>query len=106
MDRFTAIYNDTSGNRFALAETLFSPRLGLLWQPSETASYYGSYGSSYNTSGDTYQYAINQALTGTNSTLVNTPPEKSRNFEVGGKWDVFNQKAMLGVALFHSEKYN
>ncbi len=106
MDRFTAIYNDTSGNRFAMAETLFSPRVGLLWQPSETASYYGSYGSSYNTSGDTYQYAINQALTGTNSTLVNTPPEKSRNFEVGGKWDVLNQKAMLGVALFHSEKYN
>ncbi|MEN9475832.1 MAG: hypothetical protein RIS48_2554, partial [Pseudomonadota bacterium] len=34
------------------------------------------------------------------------PPEKSRNFELGSKFELFDNKASLGVALFHSEKYN
>ena len=63
-----------------------------------------SYGTSYNTSGDTYQYAVNIS-NGTNRT-ANTDPEKSRNFEIGGKWELFERKALAGVALFYSEKYN
>jgi catecholate siderophore receptor len=42
----------------------------------------------------------------TNLTTLNTPPEQSRNFEVGGKWELFEGKSLLGLALFHSEKYN
>jgi catecholate siderophore receptor len=41
-----------------------------------------------------------------NEKLANTPPEKSRNFEVGGKFELMDQKASLGLALFHSEKFN
>lgn len=106
LDRFAATYTDTASNQFSMGENLFSPRLGAIWQPNEAASYYVSYGTSYNTSGDTYQYAINAALSGNNLTLVNTPPEKSRNLEIGGKWDVFDSKGLLGIALFHSEKFN
>ena len=38
--------------------------------------------------------------------LANTPPEKSRNIEIGGKWELFERRALLGVAAFYSEKYN
>lgn len=91
-----------------IEEGLWSPRLGLMFQPNATASYYASIGTSYNTSGDTYGYSINAcAADGSNNAkLVNTPPEKSRNFEVGARFEVFQNRGTLGVALFRSEKYN
>jgi len=106
-DRFMGKYGDTSGNSFSMDNNLWSPRLGAIWQPNDTSSYYASYGTSYNTSGDTYQYGtVNLSLSGTSATLLNTPPEKSRNFELGAKYDVFDKKGLFGVALFRSEKYN
>ena len=106
-DHFKAGYADPNGNAFNISENLLSPRVGLIFQPSTTASYYASFGSSYNTSGDTYQYALGAFTPGSNNALLaNTPPEKSRNFEIGGKFDLFENKALLGVALFRSEKYN
>ena len=35
-----------------------------------------------------------------------TPPEKSRNIEIGGKWDLFDQRVLAGAALFYSQKFN
>ena len=106
-DRFQASYNQYSGESFEISEGLWSPRIGALYQPSETASYYASIGTSYNTSGDTYQFALGSFAPGSNNAkLANTPPEKSRNFEIGGKFDLFDDRATLGAALFHTEKYN
>jgi len=107
-DHFTASYASATGaDTFKVSENLWSPRLGLLFQPSATASYYVSYGTSYNTSGDTYQFALGNFAPGSaNARLANTPPEKSRNIEVGGKWELFEDRASLGVALFRSEKTN
>ncbi|WP_243855479.1 TonB-dependent siderophore receptor [Aquabacterium sp. A08] len=118
LDHFKSAYRAPANGsnpegRFEISDTLLSPRFGVLYQPNERQSYYASVGTSYNTSGDTYQFALGafvpNATTGaisTNQRIANTPPEKSRNFEIGGKFEVFDQKATLGVALFHSEKYN
>lgn len=92
----------TPETHFSRSDNLWSPRLGALYQPDDSSSYYVSYGTSYNTAGDTYQYSVG----GPSSVDANTPPEKSRNLEIGGKWELFNQRALLGLALFHSEKYN
>ena len=92
----------TPAYSFSKTESLWSPRLGLLFQPSETQSYYLSYGTSYNTSGDAYQFTPGSP----NNTLANTPAEKSRNLELGGKWDVLDNRLSLGAAVFYSEKYN
>ncbi len=106
-DRFEADYRDTSGNRGSRSDNLWSPRVGAIWQPDDISSYYVSYGQSYNTSGDTYQFELgNFAARSNNAKLANTPPEKSRNIEVGGKWELFDKRALVGVALFRSEKYN
>jgi catecholate siderophore receptor len=111
-DRFDASYQTaettaangtvTPARQFSRSENLWSPRLGALYQPSDVASYYVSFGTSYNTSGDTYQFSPGTP----NAALSNTGPEKSRNFELGGKFELFEQSTSLGVALFHSEKYN
>lgn len=106
-DHFSGDYRDPSDHRFQMSENLWSPRTGLLYQPDDTSSYYASAGTSYNTSGDTYQYALGNFAAGSaNAKTANTPPEKSRNFELGGKWEVFEKKASLAVAVFHTEKYN
>lgn len=106
-DKLKASYRDTAGNQDDLSANLWSPRIGALFQPDETSTYYVSFGQSYNTSADTYQFALgNFATGGTNAKLGNTPPEKSRNIEIGAKWDLFDQRATLNAALFRSEKYN
>ena len=103
-DYFKASYRNATGALSdEVSKGLWSPRVGALYQPSDIASYYVSYGTSYNTSGDTYQFG--NIGTGTES-LANTPPEKSRNFEIGGKFEVFENRASLGVAAFYSEKFN
>ena len=55
---------------------LLSKRFGVMYQPTGEVSYYAAYGTSFNTSGDLYQY---------NPISANTPPESSRNFEIGAK---------------------
>ena len=110
-DRFRGQYTTNTCNPVVtneVEEGVWSPRLGAMYQPNSTSSYYASVGTSYNTSGDTYAYGINicTAPGSNNARLVNTPPEKSRNIEIGGKFELFDDKASLGVALFRSEKYN
>jgi len=83
--------------RFSRSDSLLSQRVGVLFQPSDTHSYHLSYGTSFNTSGDTYQYDPGTS---------NTPPEKSRNVELGAKLDWAEGRFTSRVALFHSTKYN
>lgn len=112
-DRFKASYQvqpvvnaagtvTTPGRSFSRTDSLWSPRLGMIFQPSETSSYYASFATSYNVSGDTYQYAPGSP----SDRVANTPPEKSRSLEIGAKWDLLQQRLLLAAALFRTEKYN
>jgi catecholate siderophore receptor len=106
-DHFKASYRQNSGETFEISESLWSPRVGALYQPNETSSYYVSLGTSYNTSGDTYQFALGSFAPGSNNAkLANTSPEKSRSLEIGGKFELFEDRATFDVALFHTQKYN
>ncbi len=103
-DDFSASYRNPAGTiSNKISDSLVSPRVGLIFQPDELTSYYVSYGTSYNTSGDTYQFGN---LGATTNRAANTPPEKSRNIEIGSKFELFERRALLGVAMFYSEKYN
>lgn len=103
-DQFKATYRNANGSLGdSHSEGLWSPRIGAIFQPDELTSYYVSFSTSYNTSGDTYQFGNVGAQTGS---LADTPPEKSRNLEIGGKWELFERRALLGVAAFYSDKYN
>ena len=101
-DQFTASYYTATGDSNNRADSLWSPRLGAMYQPNDWSSYYTSYGTSYNVSGDTYQYAVGSPT----SRVANTAPEQSRNIEFGSKFDLFEKKLMLSTSLFYSEKYN
>ena len=81
----------------ARQDRLLSHRAGVIYQPNDEYSFHVSYGTSFNTSGDTYQY---------DAKGTNTPPEKSRNIEIGSKMDLFGGDLSARVALFHTTKYN
>ena len=96
-------YSPTNGaflysTNVSLSNNPWSYRGGILLQPSDTASFHFSYGTSFNTSGDTYQFVTAQT--------ANTDPEKSRNIEVGAKLDWLDNRLSTRVAIFRTEKYN
>ena len=102
VDRFQGDF-DRSGNTapnntpLSRSDTLLSKRLGVMYQPTEEVSYYAAYGTSFNTSGDLYQFDPQSA---------NTPPESSRNFEIGAKWELYGGDLSFRTALARTEKYN
>jgi catecholate siderophore receptor len=82
---------------YARTDGLWSRRFGALYQPSDAASFHFSYGTSFNTSGDAFQYDLPGS---------NTGPESSRNIELGAKLDLFDGRFSLRSALFHTTKFN
>ena len=101
-DRFSGDYTTpqlgtTEPTHRARTDSLWSQRLGLLYQSSAFQSYHLSYGTAFNTSGDTYQY---------DALGSNTPPEGSVNYELGGKLDLADGNLSLRFALFHAIKTN
>ena len=75
----------------------WSERVGVLYQPSPFTSYHMSWGTSFNTSADTYSYSALSA---------NTAPEQSRNFEIGAKLDTADKRFTTRLAIFQSTKFN
>ena len=109
-DRFSGDYKIRAGNRdgsvsqdpsrsydVSRTDNVWSWRGGLIWQPSTAQSYYLSYGTSFNPSGEAY--ALDKAT-------AKVDPEKNRNIELGAKWDLFDGDASLRTALFRIEKTN
>ncbi|MES2364222.1 MAG: TonB-dependent receptor [Pseudomonadota bacterium] len=101
LDNFSGNY-DRSGlavpaGPLSRSDTVLSKRAGVMYQPNDTVSYYAAYGTSFNTSGDLYQYDANSA---------NTPPESSRNIEIGAKWELYEGDLSLRTALARTDKFN
>jgi len=69
-----------------------------------TLSLYASYGTSANPPGSNSGLGGGtDQITATNKDLA---PERSRNIEVGAKWDVLDQRLSLTTALFQTDKTN
>jgi catecholate siderophore receptor len=75
----------------------FSPRAGLVWQPSDTQSYYLSYSRSFQPSAEAFALAANN---------VGNEPEVTRNIEIGSKLDLLDGALNVTAALFNLERSN
>lgn len=78
-------------------DRVWSYRTGLIWQPTEQQSYYLAYGTAFNPSAELYSLDERGS---------NTPPEQSRNMEIGAKWDLFENNLSLRTAIYRTEKTN
>jgi len=74
-----------------------SVRAGVLYQPTDTQSYYASYGTSFNPSLETLTVTSGQQA---------LPPEKSKSVEAGAKLDFLDGNLSLTSAIFQTEKDN
>jgi catecholate siderophore receptor len=100
-DRFDVDYESVpaTGDTLALGRTddVVSGRAGVVFKPRPNGSIYAGYGTAFNPSAE--------GLSLTAATVL-LEPEKSRNIEVGTKWDVYRQRLSLTAALFRAEKTN
>ncbi|MDR6213312.1 TonB-dependent siderophore receptor [Paracidovorax wautersii] len=80
---------------FDRTDTTWSPRVGLVWQPSSTQSYYVSVSRSYQPSAEMF------ALSSTNAAIK---PEQTTNYEIGAKFDLLEGRATATASLFQLER--
>ena len=74
-----------------------SPRAGLVWQPTDSQSYYASYSRSFQPSAETFALAANNTA---------NAPEITRNLEIGSKLDFLNGALSVNAALFNLQRTN
>jgi catecholate siderophore receptor len=99
--RFDSFMQDTEFARklapLEREDNNWSPRVGLIWQPSESASHYVSYSKSYQPSGESFALAANNSANG---------PEQTENHEIGTKLDFLDGALSVTGALFNLERSN
>ncbi len=97
-DVFDQEYADgLTHSNLSRTDTAWSPRVGLVYQPDQVQSYYVSVSRSYQPSAEMF------ALSTANQDLE---PEETTNFEIGGKWDLLDNRLALTAALFRLERTN
>ncbi len=87
----------TQNGLFAREDDMTSHRAGLIYQPSETQSYYVSYGTSFNPSTEAVTLSLANLL---------VKPEENQSTEIGAKWDLLEGGLSLTAAAFKVEKTN
>lgn len=98
-DRFEQETRERRAGQANLGRTdrAWSPRVGLVYQPSNTQSYYASFSKSFQPSAENFALAANNAQ---------IAPEETTNREVGGKFDFLNGALSTTASLFRLERTN
>jgi len=74
-----------------------SVRTGILYQPTDSQTYYVSYGTSFDPALETLTVSAGQQA---------LPPETSRSYEAGTKFDFFDHALSVNAALFQVHQSN
>jgi len=98
-DRVDAEYS-SAGVFFDRTDDMLSWRAAIAFKPVENGNIYFGYGTSFNPSVD------GNAGLALNDGNINLDPEETRTFELGTKWDLFEDRLSLTAAVFHTEKTN
>lgn len=94
---YTAIAVGGAATPFERTDDMVSGRAGVIFKPRPEGSIYVGYGTSFNPS------AEGLSLSAANVILE---PEKTKNIEVGTKWDLLRQQLSATAAVFRTEKTN
>lgn len=90
-------FDNRAGADYGRKDSFFSPRIGVVYQPTKAVSYYLSATRSYQPGSATGVIDPGNAI---------QPPEIATNYEIGGKFSVADGKLQLGASLFQLVKEN
>ena len=97
-DQFDAdVANELTGVVLRRDDDMTSWRLGTVFQPDDSQSWYASWSTSFNPSAETF--ALNPGTAA-------VEPEENRNLEVGAKLTPWDERIAINVALFRLDKTN
>ncbi|RJF99193.1 TonB-dependent receptor [Noviherbaspirillum saxi] len=98
-DRFEQETNERRPGQPNLArtDTEWSPRAGLVYQPTSNQSYYVAFSKSFQPSAESFPLAANNAQ---------IAPEETTNQEIGAKYDFLGGQASVTASLFRLERTN
>jgi catecholate siderophore receptor len=98
-DQFDSKFDQTGTTVAHLTRNdgLPSYNAALVYKPVTNASIYARYGTSFNPSAEALSLSAATAA---------VAPEKTTTYEVGGKWDVLNQRLSLTGSIYQIEKAN
>lgn len=92
---------DSEGNAIKVSDgndsSAFSPKVGVIYHPAYNGTIYASYAESFSHQSN----VLND-----NDTITEFDPLESRQFEVGTKWELFDQSLLLTGAIFDIELSN
>ncbi|MEM6840514.1 MAG: TonB-dependent receptor, partial [Cyanobacteria bacterium P01_C01_bin.120] len=91
---FNPTFFNPTGSESTINEDAFTPRVGLVYQPIEEVSLYGSFSRSF---------APNSATTVDGEII---PPERGEQFEVGTRAELLEGRLIANLALFDLTKQN
>jgi catecholate siderophore receptor len=99
VDRFAVRVDDHLPGSMDLSrtDTSVSPRAGVIFQPTATASVYASYSYTFLPSGQTLGLAVNTAQ---------VAPEDAKNYETGAKLDLLGRRLSVSAAIFRLDRNN
>ncbi|MES2597753.1 MAG: TonB-dependent siderophore receptor [Verrucomicrobiota bacterium] len=105
-DRFDVDYKTVTAagdaTNLARVDDMVSWRAGLVYKPVENGSIYFGYGTSFNPSAE----GLTLGTAANSANNLNLDPESNRTFELGTKWDLFQDKLQLTAAVFRTDKTN
>ena len=100
--RYNSTYSEGTITRAESDTDFINYQAGLTFKPVENGSIYASFATSANPVG--IDAGDGSEAIGAN--YSNLDPEESRTFELGTKWDLFNDRLNLTAAIFRTEKQN
>jgi catecholate siderophore receptor len=113
LDDYSTKFTDSPTNNSKVItrnDTLLNYQLGLVYKPTPNGSLYASYATS-STPGNALlgEGAESQSLTPSRGVGLNAAaksPEKNKTYEIGTKWDLFDNSMTFSAAIFRTETTN
>ncbi|MCB5363819.1 TonB-dependent siderophore receptor [Pusillimonas sp. CC-YST705] len=96
------VHNAQNGDR--RSDKMWNYQAGVVYKPAQNGAIYLSYGTSSNPAGENFGQAGGADGPAGGAQLHDLKPEKSQTWELGTKWDVFDEKLSLTAAIFQTEK--
>lgn len=87
----------------SVSGTLFNWKMGVLYKPTESSSLYASYATSKQPPGGSNFALSNNANSAGN---VDYDPQETKTAEIGGKWDVIDNRLALTAAIYRTNVSN